>query len=207
VQLVATDTLALEITQKISRVAERTLELALRREPALARMPLDVAALIRAVEDLAQAAEGLVADLEATPERPVPAEPEEHAGESIDPVEGLGNALIYLADRLRSVDVPERIMSPIERLLPDEARKLRGELARVVHDAGPVREWGEDLVDRAIVLRAQQEAKSGALVRAADERADQRARAGAPKATLDGLIGVVHLGGDAVEDCRRVWGG
>ncbi len=61
----------------------------------------------------------------------------------------------------------------------------------------------EELVEE---LAALPESERRAVIRAAQERAAQRARAVASKATLDGLIGVVHLGGDAVEDCRRVWG-
>ncbi len=52
-------------------------------------------------------------------------------------------------------------MSPIERRLPDEARKLRTELSRVIRSSCPVGEWGEDLVDRAIVLRAHEHSKTG----------------------------------------------
>ena len=61
----------------------------------------------------------------------------------------------------------------------------------------------EQLVEE---LAALPESERRAVVLAAQERAAQRVRAVASKATLDGLVGVVHLGGDAVEDCRRVWG-
>jgi hypothetical protein len=56
-------------------------------------------------------------------------------------------------------------------------------------------------------LAALPESERRAVVRAADEQAHRRARAVASKRTLEGFIGVVHLGGDAVEDCRRVWDG
>lgn len=55
-------------------------------------------------------------------------------------------------------------------------------------------------------LAALPESERRAVVQAAGELAEKRRRATASKATIEALIGAVHLGGDAVEDCRRVWG-
>ncbi|CAN5891108.1 hypothetical protein BH11MYX2_BH11MYX2_22370 [soil metagenome] len=54
-------------------------------------------------------------------------------------------------------------------------------------------------------LAALPESDRRAVVDAANEQAHRRAHAVASKKTLEGIIGVVHLGGDAVEDCRRAW--
>jgi hypothetical protein len=52
-------------------------------------------------------------------------------------------------------------------------------------------------------LAARPESERRAIVQAADEEARRRARAVASWATIESLTGLVHIGGDAVEDCRR----
>jgi hypothetical protein len=53
-------------------------------------------------------------------------------------------------------------------------------------------------------LAALPESDRHAIVEAADEEARRRARAVASWETIESLTGLVQLGGDAVEDCRRV---
>jgi hypothetical protein len=52
-------------------------------------------------------------------------------------------------------------------------------------------------------LAALPESERRAIVQAADEAARRRARAVASWDTIESLTGLVHVGGDAVEDCRR----
>jgi hypothetical protein len=52
-------------------------------------------------------------------------------------------------------------------------------------------------------LAALPESERRAIVEAADEEARRRARAVASWDTIESLTGLVHVGGDAVEDCRR----
>jgi acyl-CoA reductase-like NAD-dependent aldehyde dehydrogenase len=52
-------------------------------------------------------------------------------------------------------------------------------------------------------LAALPESERRAIVHAADEEARRRARAVASWDTIESLTGLVHVGGDAVEDCRR----
>jgi hypothetical protein len=52
-------------------------------------------------------------------------------------------------------------------------------------------------------LAALPESERRAIVHAADEEARRRARAVASWETIESLTDLVHVGGDAVEDCRR----
>jgi hypothetical protein len=52
-------------------------------------------------------------------------------------------------------------------------------------------------------LAALPESERRAIVDAADEEARRRARAIASWDTIESLTGLVQVGGDAVEDCRR----
>ncbi len=52
-------------------------------------------------------------------------------------------------------------------------------------------------------LAALPESERRAIVDAADEEARRRARVVASWDTIESLTGLVHAGGDAVEDCRR----
>ena len=52
-------------------------------------------------------------------------------------------------------------------------------------------------------LAALPESERRAIVLAADEEAHSRARAVASWDTIESLTSLVHVGGDAVEDCRR----
>lgn len=52
-------------------------------------------------------------------------------------------------------------------------------------------------------LAALPESERRAIVLAADEEARRRAEAVASWDTIESLTSLVHLGGDAVEDCRR----
>jgi hypothetical protein len=52
-------------------------------------------------------------------------------------------------------------------------------------------------------LAALPESERRAIVQAADEEARRRTRAVASWDTIESLTGLVHVGGDAVEDCRR----
>jgi hypothetical protein len=52
-------------------------------------------------------------------------------------------------------------------------------------------------------LAALPESERRAIVQAADEDARRRARAVASWDTIESLTGLVNVGGDAVEDCRR----
>lgn len=52
-------------------------------------------------------------------------------------------------------------------------------------------------------LAALPESERRTIVNAADEEARRRARAVASWETIESLTGLVHVGGDAVEDCRR----
>lgn len=52
-------------------------------------------------------------------------------------------------------------------------------------------------------LAALPESERRAIVQAANEDARRRARAVASWETIESLTGLVNVGGDAVEDCRR----
>jgi hypothetical protein len=69
-------------------------------------------------------------------------------------------------------------------------------------DARPVQPQHEHLVDE---LAALPESERRAIVQEADEKALRRARAVASWETIDRLTDLVSLGGDAVEDGRRVF--
>jgi hypothetical protein len=53
-------------------------------------------------------------------------------------------------------------------------------------------------------LAALPESDRHAVVEAADEEARHRARVVASWETIESLTGLVQMGGDAVEDCRRI---
>jgi hypothetical protein len=53
-------------------------------------------------------------------------------------------------------------------------------------------------------LAALPESERRAIMEEADEEGRRRSRVVASWETIDSLMGLVSLGGDAVEDCRRV---
>jgi hypothetical protein len=75
-------------------------------------------------------------------------------------------------------------------------------MAHTNSDARCVQPEHEHLVDE---LAALPESERRAIVLEADEKARRRARAVASWETIESLTGLVRLGGDAVEDCRRAF--